>query len=157
MEEVFTLTPSTGAGGVEWIRRRTRAMVGITVAGRFRSRGTAPRRVAWRLPRRVGGSRRTRAGWTVVEVSHWKTSHGGIVHARAFHRRRRRRVDQAENPVYGWDHRGRAVPLPGDRTAMGCPAVALAGRRIPEDPCRLDCYKSGSLEIEFWFVVLAGK
>ncbi len=48
-------------------------------------------------------------------------------------------MDQAANPIYGWDHRGRAVPVPGNRAATGCLAVARAGRRIPEDPSRLGC------------------
>ncbi len=48
-------------------------------------------------------------------------------------------MDPAANPIAGWDRRGRAVPVPEDRAAMGGRAGALAGRRIPEVPSRLDC------------------
>ena len=48
-------------------------------------------------------------------------------------------MDPAASPIAGWDCRHRAVQVPEDRAVVVRRAVALAGRRIPEDPNRLYC------------------
>ncbi len=48
-------------------------------------------------------------------------------------------MDPAANPIVDWDCRDRAVPVPEDPAAPGRRAGALAGRRFPEVPRRLDC------------------